>query len=200
MQKQKEISTLFGTIIIIVAAVILFGGVFLYDRFLIQKINDQQIACTLEAKICPDGSSVGRTGINCEFADCPNNWKTYINNEYGFSISFPDSWEGYSVETNSWNGSSLVDDTKYNGIKFIFKNPQSTINQSWQDIPIMVIAPDVWKLISEEKIAVSAAPIGPAKIGQNEKYIFATPPRWYGFTDAIGIEETLNIVKTFKAF
>lgn len=28
-------------------------------------------ACTLEAKLCPDGSSVGRTGPNCEFAPCP---------------------------------------------------------------------------------------------------------------------------------
>ncbi|MCX6754787.1 MAG: hypothetical protein NTU81_03100 [Candidatus Nomurabacteria bacterium] len=29
------------------------------------------IACTAEAKICPDGSGVGRTGPNCEFAKCP---------------------------------------------------------------------------------------------------------------------------------
>ncbi len=29
------------------------------------------IACTAEAKICPDGSSVGRVGPNCEFAACP---------------------------------------------------------------------------------------------------------------------------------
>lgn len=29
------------------------------------------VACTMEAKICPDGSSVGRTGPNCEFAPCP---------------------------------------------------------------------------------------------------------------------------------
>jgi hypothetical protein len=28
-------------------------------------------ACTMEAKICPDGSSVGRTGPNCEFSACP---------------------------------------------------------------------------------------------------------------------------------
>jgi len=27
-------------------------------------------ACTEEAKICPDGSAVGRTGPNCEFAPC----------------------------------------------------------------------------------------------------------------------------------
>ena len=29
------------------------------------------VACTQEAKICPDGTSVGRTGPNCEFASCP---------------------------------------------------------------------------------------------------------------------------------
>jgi len=29
------------------------------------------IACTEEAKICSDGSSVGRTGENCSFAPCP---------------------------------------------------------------------------------------------------------------------------------
>lgn len=28
-------------------------------------------ACTEEAKICPDGSAVGRSGPNCEFAPCP---------------------------------------------------------------------------------------------------------------------------------
>lgn len=29
-------------------------------------------ACTMEAKICPDGTSVGRTGSKCEFAACPS--------------------------------------------------------------------------------------------------------------------------------
>lgn len=28
-------------------------------------------ACTMEAKLCPDGSAVGRTGPNCEFSPCP---------------------------------------------------------------------------------------------------------------------------------
>lgn len=31
----------------------------------------QPVACTAEAKQCPDGSYVGRTGPNCEFAVCP---------------------------------------------------------------------------------------------------------------------------------
>src|SRR3989344_8659709 len=29
------------------------------------------VACTMEAKLCPDGSAVGRTGPKCEFAECP---------------------------------------------------------------------------------------------------------------------------------
>lgn len=29
------------------------------------------VACTMDAKICPDGSAVGRSGPNCEFDPCP---------------------------------------------------------------------------------------------------------------------------------
>ncbi|MES2224083.1 MAG: hypothetical protein V4469_04095 [Patescibacteria group bacterium] len=32
-----------------------------------------QVACTMEAKQCPDGSYIGRQGPNCEFAPCPGN-------------------------------------------------------------------------------------------------------------------------------
>lgn len=30
-------------------------------------------ACTEEAKLCPGGTTVSRTGPNCEFTPCPNN-------------------------------------------------------------------------------------------------------------------------------
>lgn len=30
----------------------------------------EEVACTMEAKLCPDGSYVGRTGPWCEFAPC----------------------------------------------------------------------------------------------------------------------------------
>ncbi len=33
--------------------------------------QDDIYACTKEAKMCPDGSAVGREGPNCEFAACP---------------------------------------------------------------------------------------------------------------------------------
>lgn len=44
--------------------------------------ENEPIACTADAKLCPDGSYVGRTGPNCEFTPCPppssNSGKCYI--------------------------------------------------------------------------------------------------------------------------
>lgn len=34
--------------------------------------SGNSIACTMEAKICPDGSAVGRSGPDCQFAQCPS--------------------------------------------------------------------------------------------------------------------------------
>lgn len=33
--------------------------------------GNEPVACTMDAKVCPDGSYVGRIGPNCEFAACP---------------------------------------------------------------------------------------------------------------------------------
>lgn len=43
----------------------------------INRLKNIPQACTDEAKLCPDGSAVGRTGPNCEFANCP---VTNVNN------------------------------------------------------------------------------------------------------------------------
>lgn len=81
-----------------------FVGFFLGMRYqemmnFTDKDNDSSMrACTLDAKICPDGSAVGRTGPNCEFSACPSadsetaNWKTYVNNEWRFSLKYPNHW------------------------------------------------------------------------------------------------------------
>lgn len=34
--------------------------------------SNNQVFCTMDAKVCPDGSSVGRIPPSCEFAACPN--------------------------------------------------------------------------------------------------------------------------------
>ncbi len=35
-------------------------------------VQKPPVACTMEAKLCPDGSYVGRTGPKCEFTECPS--------------------------------------------------------------------------------------------------------------------------------
>ncbi len=54
------------SIIIILTALVVGVGVY----YFVGK-TEKPIACTEEAKICWDGSAVGRTGPNCEFASCP---------------------------------------------------------------------------------------------------------------------------------
>lgn len=56
-------------IFIAVLCVLVLAGIGPY-AFKMQKPQGP-VACTLEAKLCPDGSAVGRTGPNCEFAPCP---------------------------------------------------------------------------------------------------------------------------------
>jgi len=68
------------------------------------KNIQKSVACTEEAKICPDGSAVGRTGPNCEFAECPTvnidetaDWQTtevikYISTEIPSEIKEGHCW------------------------------------------------------------------------------------------------------------
>lgn len=97
---------LIGTAIVLIITGAIGGGYFLGAK------KTEPKTCTQEAKICPDGNAVGRTGPNCEFAPCPtpssssqklndiSNWKTYSFfkakgyklNEYSFSIKYPQDW------------------------------------------------------------------------------------------------------------
>ena len=57
-------------ILFIIFAAVLLGGIFFVWQNFFNK--PEPVACTQEAKLCPDGSYVGRTGPDCEFAECPS--------------------------------------------------------------------------------------------------------------------------------
>ncbi len=56
---------------ILIVILILGLGFFWHKSVQAPATNNLPVACTMEAKICPDGSSVGRIGPKCEFAPCP---------------------------------------------------------------------------------------------------------------------------------
>ena len=60
MEGMKKIASLF----LILFAVVISGCS-------LPGQESESVACTLEAKLCSDGSAVVREGPNCEFAECP---------------------------------------------------------------------------------------------------------------------------------
>lgn len=75
----------------------LAGGYYLAKTSLLDQLFAKYMSktCTLEAKICPDGTAVGRTGPKCEFAPCPTpvdptaNWKTYRIAQFNMEFKLP---------------------------------------------------------------------------------------------------------------
>jgi hypothetical protein len=166
----------------------------------IQKLppDSNMHACTLEAKICPDGSAVGRTGANCEFTPCPviatttketgeSAGITYENQEYGFVLQLTPNWQNYSVSSTP---------IEY-GNKVIIRHPKWTKVNPYEDIPILVYPLDKW--VEWEKNNFdnypTAAPFEPKERGRNNLYVFATAPR-YNYDFQAGFEEVEKIINT----
>jgi len=53
----------------IIIGIIVVGGVVVF--FTTRGPGEEPVYCTQDAKLCPDGSYVGRVGPNCEFTSCP---------------------------------------------------------------------------------------------------------------------------------
>lgn len=67
----------------------------------------EPVFCTQEAKQCPDGSYVGRTGPNCEFAACPGSpvdadWKTMTDVKTGISFRYPETLTTQYIQPTDW--------------------------------------------------------------------------------------------------
>lgn len=68
-----------------------------------QPSGDKQVACQKDAKVCEDGTVLGRVGPNCEFPACPEVKIKYqlINTldidkvpaAFKFKVEIPDDWE-----------------------------------------------------------------------------------------------------------
>jgi hypothetical protein len=104
MEKNKKI-----LYFIVIFILFLGGGLYCFWP----KNFPKPVGCTMEAKICPDGSAVGRTGPNCEFAECPATttdetagWITYNNPEFQFK--YPENFGANVWRPLFWPSTTTV--------------------------------------------------------------------------------------------
>lgn len=76
MFTDKNEKPIVVTLLILVLGLIIVLMIAMMDRPLFQEPTTPPpygdgVACTMDAKICPDGSGVGRIPPSCEFAPCP---------------------------------------------------------------------------------------------------------------------------------
>lgn len=119
--KQKGFAPI---VIVILLAVLSVGGFIFYQAsphgkiqcdhsegqiFSVINNNCVLTGCTQEAKLCPDGSSVDRTGPNCEFSPCPSPSESTnsaqgtlsIENQLIFFARSRNAWRKQSIQTFS---------------------------------------------------------------------------------------------------
>ena len=107
----------------------------------------------------------------------------YRNANYNFCISLPADWSGYRVIIGKTVGNNPQDDQvgrqRFTHIPFItIRHPQWTAEQPREDILIMVMTHEQWRLSKEGKLIFSATTSTPGEVGRNAKYVFAVPPRF----------------------
>ncbi len=69
----------FNVVISVIFVIAVLGSVWTF--FGLQNKMSETPGCTMEARVCPDGSAVGRTGPNCEFALCPQAVPTPVTDD-----------------------------------------------------------------------------------------------------------------------
>lgn len=118
----------------------------------------------------------------------------YVNNDYGFKIVLPETWQGYAVITSTWVGYNIEQVNTESGPEISLRHPLWTSANPRQDIPVMIFTIKQWNDLQNDKFHIGAAPIGPSELDRNSKYVFALPAR-YNFAFLTGFEEVDTIVR-----
>jgi uncharacterized membrane protein YjfL (UPF0719 family) len=122
----------------------------------------------------------------------------YENTQYGFNFYLPDSWKGYTIVKDKWDGFALgklqSDKPDETGPLMYIRHPEWKSDAKRQDIPIMIFTVEQWNSLQQEKFHIGAAPMGPSELARNDQFVFALPAR-YNYAFLTGYEEVENILK-----
>ena len=175
---DKNQYTVYGAVIEVTSVELTNGGAAAKRPVMIvvQKVNDRWLISNVTVGEYAQHGSV-----------------VYENIRYGFCFYLPETWKGYSIIEEKWEGTNNGE-TVETGPQLLIRHPYWTQNNPLQDIPIMVFTLEQWNALQKGDFSVSAAPIGPSKLGSNSTYIFALPAR-YNYAFQTGFEEVEDILK-----
>jgi hypothetical protein len=91
---------------LVILLVVIGLGIIAADAVDLFRTKDS-VMCTMEARQCPDGSYVGRTGPKCEFSACPEvnpvlGWKTSTNTTRGIEFKYPETLPFTYIHPVDW--------------------------------------------------------------------------------------------------
>lgn len=105
--------TVITLVVLVLGAVFVFGtGKKAEAPTPLTQNEEEKVACTMDAKMCPDGSYVGRTGPKCEFEACPKAKDTTTSSVKEFTV----------VGNNFSFTPSLITVQKGDRVKITFQN------------------------------------------------------------------------------
>lgn len=168
---------LFYSIGIIVFVVFLgVGGYMVYSRSSMGQIGDTSTTAPLTSVPVDSQGMI-----------------VYRNSTYGFYVSLPETWRGYTVSER----------VKGSYLEMNIIHPQSSVQNPRMDVPVLVVPIATWNTWYPPNTPESgqhpfAAPVPATERARNTKYVFATAPR-YNFSYLPGWEEVDEIVKKITA-
>jgi len=149
MPKEKN-QRGFSPIIVVVIAGLLIAGV-VAGYYYVWEPRQQE----LSSQKPPLGEEKATPTPKDEIAD----WRIYKNEKYGFSLTFPERWEGYQVDERN--------DVVYPSVKYIDFKLKSKDGRYKSVFIIGIYPKDTWKLIQSEEGPK------PAYFKENNNYIFS---------------------------
>lgn len=109
----------FGVVCVLIVALLVWGMAVRFWHGGPSSFSSlKPVACTMEAKQCPDGSHVGRSGPRCEFAACPEpsvpaDWSTTTDTSTHITFSYPLQWSTGYLHPQVWPPRISVSDRPF---------------------------------------------------------------------------------------
>jgi len=120
----------------------------------------------------------------------------YKNAEYGFTVSLPNDWYGFSTVTATWKGWDAADVVTERGPLIILRNPRWAIQAPYQDIPIKVFTIKQWDRMNQSQGGFSTAAGGVEyEFFRNSEYVFSVHSRFNADDSPKGWREATDMVQ-----